>query len=114
MEMVKNNVVLTDEAKMVDTMAKFIGLVGKQMPDDVVAALERLQAEESNPMAKVLYNSMFNNMKMAIELNRPTCQDTGVIQFFVKVGTKFPLIDKVQEILREAVLQATKNAPPAI
>ena len=46
MEMVKNNVVLTDEAKMVDTMAKFIGLVGKQMPDDVVAALERLQAEE--------------------------------------------------------------------
>ena len=96
---------------MVDTMAKFIGLVGKQMPDDVVAALERLQAEESNPMAKVLYNSMFNNMKMAIELNRPTCQDTGVIQFFVKVGTKFPLIDKVQEILREAVLQATKNAP---
>ena len=111
MEMVKNNVVLTDEAKMVDTMAKFIGLVGKQMPDDVVAALERLQAEESNPMAKVLYNSMFNNMKMAIELNRPTCQDTGVIQFFVKVGTKFPLIDKVQEILREAVLQATKNAP---
>ena len=29
MEMVKNNVVLTDEAKMVDTMAKFIGLVGK-------------------------------------------------------------------------------------
>lgn len=113
MEMNQNGTVATieDNQEMIDIMAKFIGLVGKQMPDDVVAALERLQAAETNPMAKVLYDSMFNNMKMAVELNRPTCQDTGVIQFFVKVGTKFPLIDEVQEILRASVLQATKNAP---
>lgn len=111
MEIVQNNIVSTDDEKMIDIMTKFIGLVGKQMPDDVVVALERLQAAESNPMAKVLYNSMFNNMKMAIDLNRPTCQDTGVIQFFVKVGTKFPLIDRVQEILRESVIQATKKVP---
>lgn len=100
-----------DSEKMINIMSKFIGLIGKQMPDDVVSTLIKLKEEETEPMAKVLYDSMFDNMKKAIELNRPTCQDTGVITFFVKVGTKFPLIDKVQDILKESVLTATKTAP---
>ena len=41
----------------------------------------------------------------------PSCQDTGTLQFFVKVGTKFPLIDELNEILVDATYQATKIAP---
>lgn len=35
---------------------------------------------------------MKRNQKLAKELNRPSCQDTGVLQFWVKCGVDFPLI----------------------
>lgn len=96
---------------MTQIMAKFVALVGKRLPDDVTAKLIELRAKETNPMAKMIYKSMFDNQEMAERLNRPSCQDTGVIMFFVRVGTKFPLIDDLQNILKDAVLEATVNAP---
>ena len=43
--------------------------------------------------------------------SRPCCQDTGVIQFFVKCGTSFPLIGSLEKLLKEAVVRATIQAP---
>ena len=54
---------------------------------------------------------MFENLDKAAALNRPACQDTGVIQFFLKAGAGFPLLSEVRAILTEAVLTATKTAP---
>ena len=96
---------------MIHTLAKFIDKIGKILPCDVMRALKKLRAEEDQPMAKVIYDSMFDNLDMAARLNRPACQDTGVIQYFVKVGTRFPLIDELEEILNEAVVKATADAP---
>ena len=50
-------------------------------------------------------------MDLAYELNRPSCQDTGVLQFWVKVGSNYPLIGELEEILRNATYQATQDAP---
>lgn len=38
---------------------------------------------------------MTRNQRLAVELDHPSCQDTGVLQFWVKCGTGFPLIDEV-------------------
>lgn len=97
--------------KFVDIMAKFVTLVGRELPDDVVAKLKELRAAEKMPMATAIYDCMFENLDKAISLNRPLCQDTGVIQFFVKVGTKFPLIDSLEKLLVESVAKATDEAP---
>lgn len=48
---------------------------------------------------------MFRNQELAVKLNRPSCQDTGVLQFWVKCGTKFPLIDELEGLLKEAVVK---------
>lgn len=96
---------------MTETLAKFIAHFGKVLPDDVRAKLKELAAQETSPHAKLVYETMFKNQELAEKLNRPCCQDTGVIQFFARVGTKFPLIDDLEEIFRNAVLAATKEAP---
>ena len=96
---------------MVEMVGKFVDLVSKQLPDDVMAKLKELRAEETTPLAKAIYDVMFENMDKALTLNRPTCQDTGVIQFFVRSGAKFPLLGQLREILREATILATKSAP---
>ncbi len=97
--------------EMTDKMAKFIAHTAKKLPDDVIAKLEELRDKEDSPLAKTIYNTMFENQKKAVELNRPSCQDTGVLQFWVKCGTKFPLIGELEALLKDAVVQATFEAP---
>jgi L(+)-tartrate dehydratase alpha subunit len=96
---------------LTDTMARFTDYVGKHLPDDVLDKLRELRAAEDSPLAKVVYDSMFENLAKAGELNRPACQDTGVIQFFLKAGAGFPLLSELRAILGEAVLTATRTAP---
>ncbi|MPM18240.1 L(+)-tartrate dehydratase subunit alpha [bioreactor metagenome] len=96
---------------MTDIMSKFVGVVGIQLPDDVQAKLKELSEKESNTLAKTIYETMFENQKLAKELRRPSCQDTGVLQFFIKCGENFPFIGKLEKILTDAVVDSTINTP---
>ena len=75
-------------AKMTDIMAKFVDYSGKHLPDDVEAKLKELAAKETVPIAKILYETYARNQKLAAQLNRPACQDTGVMQYFVRIWKK--------------------------
>ncbi|MBP3652809.1 MAG: L(+)-tartrate dehydratase subunit alpha [Clostridia bacterium] len=97
--------------KMTDIMASFVGHIGKKLPDDVIAKLDELAQKETSPLAKTLYQTMTRNQNLAVSLDRPSCQDTGVLQFWVKCGTGFPLIDEVEALLKEAVVKATFETP---
>lgn len=103
----------TSEAmsSLTDVMTRFTGYVGKRLPTDVMKKLEALRAEEDAPLAVAVYDSMFENQKRADELDRPCCQDTGVIQYFITCGAKFPYLSGLQDALRTATLEATKKAP---
>jgi len=97
--------------KFIDIMARFTAYTAKYLPDDVLDKLKELRTNENSAIAKIIYDAMFDDLKMADELNRPCCQDTGMIQYFVQVGTKFPLIDEIEDCLREAVKKATVIGP---
>lgn len=97
--------------QMTDTIAKFIAYLGRVLPDDVTQKLQELAGQETSPHARLVYETMFKNQQLARDLKRPSCQDTGVIQFFARVGTHFPLIDALPGIFEKAVLAATKDAP---
>lgn len=92
-------------------MANFVSHIAKKLPDDVITKLDDLRKKEDSPLAKVIYETMARNQKLAAELDRPSCQDTGVLQFWVKCGTRFPLIDDLEALLKEAVIIATEEAP---
>lgn len=96
---------------MTDVMTKFTSYIGKRLPTDVKGKLADLRSKETNEMANVLFDSMAANQEAADKLNRPSCQDTGVIQYFITVGAKFPLLGELEEILRNATLGATKLGP---
>lgn len=97
--------------KFIDIMAKFTAYTGKHLPDDVYLKLQELRVKEDGVLAGIIYDAMFDDLKMADEMDRPCCQDTGVIQYFVQVGTGFPLLDEIEDCLREAVKRATLLAP---
>lgn len=97
--------------KFIDIIARFTVYSGKHLPDDVHAILTELRKVETSDMAKIIYDAMFDNLEMAKDLDRPCCQDTGVLQYFVQVGTGFPLIDDIEYCLQEAVKKATVLGP---
>ncbi len=102
-----------DEAAraLTDLMARFTAYVGKRLPQDVLDKLAELRAHEEKPLSKVVYDSMFDNLEKADRLDRPCCQDTGALQYFVRAGAGFPLLGELKAILRDAVRQATRDAP---
>ena len=97
--------------RLTDMVADFVGFIGKKLPDDVVAKLKELGEKETDPLPKVLYETMTRNQNLAVALDRPSCQDTGVIQFWLKCGTNFPYINELEALLKEAVVQATFATP---
>ena len=97
--------------QMTNKMAAFVAYIGKVLPDDVTEKLTQLRKEECDPLASAIYDTMFENQRLAGELNRPSCQDTGVLQFWVRCGTEFPLMGQLEALLKEAVVQATFAAP---
>ena len=97
--------------KLTNYMAKFVGYVGKVLPDDVTKKLEELRSKEDGELPKTIYDTMFLNQKLAKELDRPSCQDTGALQFWLKCGVNFPLMGELEPLLKEAVVKATFEAP---
>ena len=96
---------------MTDKMARFVAYIGMKLPDDVIAKLSELREKETSELARTIYDTMFKNQEQAVALNRPSCQDTGVLQFWVKCGVNFPLMGELEALLKEAVVKATFAAP---
>lgn len=97
--------------RMTDIMTSFIGYTAVHLPDDVVSKLRELRDNEEDPAALSIYDMMFENMRLASELGRPSCQDTGLVQFRIDCGSRFPLLEQLQGILATAVRQATEKTP---
>lgn len=101
----------TASQTLTDIMSKFTSYVAKHLPDDVSCKLAELRKAETHPLANTIYDSMAKNLDLAKKLDRPACQDTGVIQFFIAAGSKFPYLGELEAALRDATADATKKAP---
>ena len=98
-------------ADLTNVMSKFTAYIGKRLPTDVTQKLGDLREKEVNFLAKEVYESMRQNQEAADKLDRPSCQDTGVIQYFLTAGANFPLLGELEEILQEATVGATREGP---
>lgn len=96
---------------LTDTLAKFTAYIGKRLPTDVKDKQAELRDKETNPMAIEIFDVMAENQDAADKLDRPSCQDTGVIQYFIQAGSSFPLLGELESILDGATRGATEIGP---
>ena len=97
--------------QFVRTVQDFTAMTGIYLPDDVEKRLRELRDSESIENAKTMYDCMIEDLSLAKELHRPLCQDTGVLQYFVEVGTEFPYLADIEGVLVEAARKATLETP---
>ncbi len=96
---------------LTNILAQYLNHLSKHLPEDISSALLRLKEQESDDSARAFYETMFRNMELAAELDRPLCQDTGIVQFKIKCGALFPAINELADSLTDAVRIATEEAP---
>jgi len=101
-----------DEARsrLLDILVHFIAKTVTELSADVVEALRRAYEAEPEGFARRIYEAYFKNIEAAKARRAPLCQDTGVLEFFVRAGTKFPLLDMLEEAIVEATRRATAGS----
>jgi len=94
-----------------DKIVRMVSATAIYLADDVKEALRKAYEREDSPVAKSVFKSILDNVKVAEEEKRPLCQDTGIVIYYVKVGENFPLLGKLPTILKEATVAATASTP---
>ncbi|MHA1150322.1 MAG: fumarate hydratase [Promethearchaeota archaeon] len=98
-------------SKIREAIIEIIRRATTQAPKDLVNALEVIKGQEKIELAIEQYDLMLENCKYGAEKGIPICQDTGVLNFFIELGSDFPIISDFEDIIKEAVSTATKLIP---
>jgi len=72
--------------KVVSAIEKLCVSACYELPTDVLDALKKAKAEESNPVAADILGKLLENASIAKDEMIPLCQDTGIAVVFVKQG----------------------------
>ena len=95
---------------LVQSVAEALQFISYYHPADYIRALARAYERETSPAAKDAIAQILTNSRMCAEGHRPICQDTGIVNVFLKVGMdvrwegKMSLEDMVNEGVRRAYL----------
>ena len=73
-------------ADLVDTVAAALQYISYYHPADYIAHLARAYEGEASPAAKDAMAQILTNSRMCAEGHRPICQDTGIVNVFLKIG----------------------------
>jgi fumarate hydratase, class I len=73
-------------ADLVESVAAALQYISYYHPSDYIAHLARAYASEQSPAAKDAIAQILTNSKMCAEGRRPICQDTGIVNVFLKIG----------------------------
>lgn len=74
------------QADLVESVAAALQYISYYHPADYIQHLARAYASEQSPAAKDAIAQILTNSKMCAEGRRPLCQDTGIVNVFLKIG----------------------------
>jgi len=71
---------------LVQSVADALQFISYYHPADYIRALGRAYEREQSPAAKDAIAQILTNSRMCAEGHRPLCQDTGIVNVFLRVG----------------------------
>ncbi len=109
------------QADLIETVAAALQYISYYHPADYIAHLARAYESEQSPAAKDAIAQILTNSRMCAEGKRPICQDTGIVNVFLKVGMDVrwegfagTIEDAVDEGVRRAYLDADNKLRASI
>jgi len=74
------------QADLIDSVAAALQYISYYHPADYIAHLARAYEREESAAAKDAIAQILTNSRMCAEGRRPICQDTGIVNVFLKIG----------------------------
>src|SRR5688572_31911252 len=71
---------------LTESIAAALQYISYYHPADYIQHLARAYEREQSPAAKDAIAQILTNSKMCAEGRRPICQDTGIVNVFLKIG----------------------------
>src|SRR6266850_8536189 len=93
---------------LVQSVADALQYISYYHPRDYVQHLARAYEREQSPAAKDAIAQILTNSRMCAEGHRPICQDTGIVNVFLKVGmgVRFGFDSPLEDVVNEGVRRA--------
>jgi hydro-lyases, Fe-S type, tartrate/fumarate subfamily, alpha region/hydro-lyases, Fe-S type, tartrate/fumarate subfamily, beta region len=103
--------VLIKEEDFIQSIADGIQFISYYHPVDYIRHLARAYEREQSPAARDAMAQILTNSRMCAEGKRPLCQDTGIVNVFLKVGmdVRFDTRRSLQELCDEGVRRGYTN-----
>ncbi|MCU6433588.1 fumarate hydratase [Undibacterium sp. Jales W-56] len=98
---------------LIESVAAALQYISYYHPADYIAHLGRAYAAEQSPAAKDAIAQILTNSRMCAEGHRPICQDTGIVNVFMKIGMGVKLegfTSSITDAVNEGVRQGYANA----
>src|SRR5579862_9556801 len=99
-------------ADLVESVAAALQYISYYHPADYIAHLARAYEREESPAAKDAIAQILTNSRMSAEGRRPICQDTGIVNVFLKIGmdVRFEGFDSgIDDVVNEGVRRGYLN-----
>ena len=77
---------LIKEEDLIESVAAALQYISYYHPADFISHLASAYEREQSPAAKDAIAQILTNSKMSALGHRPICQDTGIVNVFLKVG----------------------------
>jgi fumarate hydratase class I len=99
------------EQDLIASIADAVQFISYYHPADYIQHLARAYEREQSPAAKDAMAQILTNSKLCAEGRRPICQDTGIVNVFLKIGmqVRFDTDRDLQAICDEGVRQGYLN-----
>ena len=90
-------------AAITETVAELCIKANTQLPDDIIAAMDKARSTEPWPLAKQTLGLLWDNLELAEQKNLPICQDTGMACVFVELGQDVHIDGNFEQAIHEGV-----------
>ena len=99
------------EDDLIESVADALQYISYFHPMDYIRALGVAYEAEQGPAAKDAIAQILTNSRMCAEGHRPICQDTGIVNVFIKWGQECRLesVRSLQDVVDEGVRRAYLN-----
>ena len=92
---------------LVQSVADALQFISYYHPADYIRALGRAYERERSPAARDAIAQILTNSRMCAEGHRPICQDTGIVNVFLKIGMQLRFdFEDLENAVNEGVRQA--------
>ena len=101
---------IIQHSDLVESIAAALQFISYYHPADYIEHLARAYASEQSPAAKDAIAQILTNSRMCAEGKRPICQDTGIVNVFLKVGMEVRFEGFGSASVTEAINEGVRRA----